>query len=164
MQVNRELQTISSCIIHYSFVDISNDLIISTNPNLPLTNIIGSQNGGRYILAVVNDAGFDLIIRNLYFLPVFLEEPQDVLTGVNQTVSFLVAVDGSPMPGIQWQRLFEGNFLDIPGENETRLEFNSVSYSDAGVYRSVISNVINGTEFDVISREALLSGIYTFIL
>ncbi len=146
------------CIIHYSFLDTSNDLIISTDPILPLTNISGSQNGGRYILVVLNEAGIDVIIRNLYFLPEFLEEPQDVLTNVNQTVSFNVAVDGSPFPSFQWQRLVNGSFEDLPGENQTTLQFSPVGYGDAGVYRCVISNTINGTEYEVISREAFVLG------
>ena len=125
---------------------------------MPLTNISGSENGGRYILVAINDAGFEIVIRNLYFLPEFLEEPQDVLTDVNQSVSLNVVIDGSPMPTIRWQRLVEGYFNDIPDENQTTLQFNPVGFSDAGVYRSVIFNTINGTVIEVISREAFISG------
>ena len=125
---------------------------------MPLTNISGSEDGGRYILVAINNAGFEIVIRNLYFLPEFLEEPQDVLTDVNETVLLSVAIDGSPLPSIQWQRLVNGSFEDIPGENQTMLQFNPVGYSDAGVYRSVISSTFNDTVYTETSRAATISG------
>ncbi len=125
---------------------------------MTLNNISGSQNGGRYFIAIINDAGFEVIVRNLYVLPQIIQEPQDILTMVNQSVQFSITVDGAPFPSIQWQRLVNGTFEDLPGENQTTLQFSPVGYDDAGIYRCVISNTINGTEYEVISREAFVSG------
>ena len=138
--------------------DYSNYSIVSTDPTLSLTNISSSENGGRYFGLVINEAGIEVIVRNVYFLPQFLDEPDDVLTDINATVSLFVAVDGSPIPSIQWQRLVNESFEDLPGENQTTLQFSPVSYGDAGVYRCVISNTVNGTVYTEISRAATVSG------
>ena len=138
--------------------DYSNYSVISTDPILPLTNVTASEDGGRYIGIVRNDAGVEVIVRNVFLLPQFTEEPQDVITDVNETVLLSVAIDGAPLPSIQWQRLVNGSFEDIPGENQTTLQFNPVGYSDAGVYRSVISSTINDTVYSETSRAATLSG------
>ena len=136
--------------------------IISTDPTLQLTNISGSENGGSYFVAVINDAGFEVIARNIYMIPQFLQEPQDISTMVNESVSLSVTIDGAPFPSIQWQRLVNGSFEDIPGENQTTLQFNPVGFSDAGVYRSVISSTVNDTVIEVISREAFISGMSSY--
>ena len=94
----------------------------------------------------------------MFFKPEIFGQPLDILTMANESVSLSVAIDGAPFPSIQWQRLVNGSFEDIPGENQTTLQFNPVGFSDAGVYRSVISNTINGTVNEVISREAFISG------
>ena len=127
---------------------------------LQLTNISGSENGGSYFVAVINDAGFEVIVRNIYMIPQFLQEPQDISTMVNESVSLSVTIDGAPFPSIQWQkRLVNGSFEDIPGENQTTLQFNPVDFSDAGVYRSVISSTVNNTIYTYNSRNATVSGI-----
>ena len=133
--------------------------IVSNDSILTLVNANGSNDGGRYIFVALNDAGFEVVIRNLYFLPQFLEEPQDIVTRVNETVTLSVVVDGYPLPNIQWQRLVDGEFVDLIGENETILLFPSIQFSDAGVYRCIISNIINGTAEEKVSKEAILSGL-----
>lgn len=142
----------------YSLKDVSDYSIVSTVAMLPLTNINGSHNGGRYFTTVLNDAGVEVIIRDLYFLPQFLEEPEDVLTAVNESVALSVVVDGSPFPSIQWQRLVDGVFQNQSDENSSVLQFPSIKHADAGVYRCVILSTINGTDYSDESREVTVSG------
>ena len=111
----------------------------------------------------MNEAGTEITVRNLYFLPQFLEEPEGVLTMVNESVALSVVVDGSPFPYIQWQRLNNGMFIDQSDENQSTLQFPSIGYSDAGVYRCMISSTVNGSIERVTSRKAIVSGV-TFLI
>ena len=106
----------------------------------------------------MNDAGYEILTRSVYFLPRFLEHPKDILTDVNEGIALTVEVEGSPYPDIQWQKQVDGMFENLTNENETSLQFESVDYSDAGVYRSVISLFANGTFYSVTSEEAIISG------
>ena len=143
---------------------VNNTSVISTEPTLSLTNISSLINGGTYYSIVVNDAGYEITPRSIYFLPRFLRQPEDVFADVNDSVAFTVEVDGSPFPNIQWQRLVDDNFENLPGKNQTILLFESVDFSDAGIYRSVISITINSTEYTVNSTEVALAGIFIIII
>ncbi len=123
-----------------------------------LVNVNGSNDGGRYIFVALNDAGFEVVIRNLYFLPQFLEEPQDIVTRVNETVTLSVVVDGYPFPSIQWQRLVDGEFENVTGETTSTLQFDPISFIDAGVYRCVLYSTVNNTDYVIASRRIILSG------
>ena len=123
-----------------------------------LVNVNGSNDGGRYIFVALNDAGFEVVIINLYFLPQFLEEQQDIVTRVNKTVTLSVVVDGYPFPNIQWQRLVDGEFENVTGETKSTLQFDPITFSDAAVYRCVIYSTVNNTDYVIASRSILLSG------
>ena len=125
---------------------------------LALENINSTYNGGVYYAVILNRAGVEVISRTIFFLPRFIEQPQDIETDINQNIGLSVSIDGFPFPDIQWQRLNNGEFMDLDGENTTTLEFGSIKYSDAGIYRCVISSIVNNTEQKVFSRNATVSG------
>ena len=134
---------------------MSNHRIFSNESNISFTDINGEQNGGRYFLVVLNDAGFEVISRNLYILPVFLKQPEDIVLQGNESVTLTVEVDGAPFPDIQWQMLTNGNFTDLIGENQSVL---SLDYTDTGVYRCVISSEIKGRTYKEISDQSAVTG------
>lgn len=149
----------------YSVVDtLDNNSVISNTLMLPLTNVSGLKDGGLYALIVINNAGFEVVVRRLYFLPRILQQPEDIIAEVNQSVSTNVVIDGTPYPTIEWQKLIEGEFIAIPGENRTVLQFTSIDYTQAGVYKCLLSVVINKTEYVVESREFVISGKFYYIL
>ena len=145
-------------IIYFLVSGFSNYSIISTNPDLHFENFTGKENGGRYFSVVMNDAGFEVIVRNVYILPLFVKEPDDIITKVNETIVLSVAVDGSPFPSIQWQKLENGLFKDLYGQNQPLFVIESVNYTDAGVYRCVLTSTINSTVRTTISKETTVSG------
>lgn len=140
-------------------ISFNNATLLSTDPSIALTNITGTDNGGRYLLIVSNDAGFEVVVRNIYVHPQILSQPEDVLTEFNSNASLSVLVDGSPYPSIQWQKLSEsGAYEDIPGENETSLRFQSVAFNNQGVYRCIASITANNQTYTDTSREAAIVG------
>lgn len=140
-------------------ISYQNATILSTEPTLSLTNVTGVSNGGRYFLAAINDAGFEIVVMNLYVLPAFLSQPKDIFTEFGSNVSLSVFIDGSPYPNIQWQKLMEnGVFENVPGENAAIILFHPISYQDAGVYRCVISLAFDGQTYNGTSREAIVAG------
>lgn len=131
--------------------------VVSTSPILHLTNI---TDGGLYIVVVINYAGYEVFTWSVYLYPVILKEPEDLLTMITDSVSLSVEVDGSPSPMVQWQKLnSNGIYEDLPGENMTTLYFMSIGYSDAGLYRCLVTSIVNGTGLTTMSREAIISGI-----
>ena len=126
--------------------------------SLTIDNVT-SKEAGEYMCFAVNDAGIETAKVLINLLPKLLEEPQDVGTAINQSVTFRCSVEGFPFPSIVWQKLADdgGNFVDLPGENGTVLSISPVKLSDAGVYQCVASNDINGTNYEV-SANATLAG------
>ena len=141
---------------------------IAMTPVLNVTNITAPENGGEYICIAVNEAGAGLSTSTLYVIPEFLQEPQDIETEDGVVESFMCVAESFPFPVYQWERLVNGEFEVVSGENETVLLFNPVRYADAGVYRCVVTNTINNTLNSIESQNATLFGktmkIYIYIL
>ena len=127
-----------------------------------LSNVSVSENGGRYTCTVRNLAGIETVTRTVNFLPQFIEEPSDVVADVNESVILSVVAEGFPYPNFQWQRLTNGEFMNLDEENTTTLEFEPIKYSDAGIYRCVISSIVNNTEQKIFSRNATVSGMFKY--
>ena len=122
-----------------------------------LTNISASENGKEYTAIIQNAAGTETITRNIFFFPLFIEQPSNVDTDVNEPVVLTAVVSGFPYPNIQWQKQVEGTFKDLPGENQTILNFASIDYINAGVYRIVVTSTINETVHEIISDEVTIT-------
>ena len=122
-----------------------------------LSNVSVSENGGRYTCTVRNLAGIETVTRTVNFLPQFIEEPSDVVADVNERVILSVVAEGFPYPNFQWQKLVNGNFVNLNGENQSKLEFSSIDNSDSGTYQCVISSTINETVYRKTSRRASIT-------
>ena len=140
-----------------SLSDIMN-AVLTMNPVFNLTNITAPENGGEYICIAVNDAGAGMSTSTLYVIPEFLQEPQDIKTEDGVVESFTCLAESFPFPVYQWERLVNGELEVVSGENGTVLQFNPVSYTDAGVYRCVVTNTINNTLNTIESQNATLFG------
>ena len=127
-------------------------------PVLNLINITAPENGGEYICIAVNEAGAGLSTSTLYVIPEFLQEPQDIKTEDGVVESFTCVAESFPFPVYQWERLVNGEFEVVSDENRTVLLFSHVGYSDAGVYRCVVTNTINNTLNTIESQNATLFG------
>jgi len=132
--------------------------ILTMDPVLNLTNITAPENGGEYICVAVNDAGAGLSTSTLYVVPEFIEEPQDIKTENGSVESFSCLAESFPFPEYQWERYVNGQYEALSGEDGTVLEFDPVSYTDAGVYRCVVTNTINNTLNTIVSQNATLYG------
>ena len=137
--------------------DIMN-AVVTMNPVFNLIDVTAPENGGEYICIAVNDAGIGLSTSTLYVIPEFLQEPQDIKTEDGVVESFTCEAESFPFPVYQWERLVNGEFEVISGENGTVLLFYPVSYADAGVYRCVVTNTINNTLNSIESQNAILFG------
>ncbi len=125
---------------------------------LSLTNVSVLDNGKEYIATIENNAGTETITKRVFFLPRINEQPvENVVTDANQLVILSISFSGFPFPNVQWQKSDLGNFENLPEQNQTTLEFSSIDYSDAGVYRCVISSTINGTYHIIESQETTIT-------
>ena len=125
---------------------------------LYLTNVSVLDNGKEYIATIENNAGTETVTKSVFFLPRINEQPvENVITDANQPVVLSISFSGFPFPSAQWQKSDMGNFENLPGQNQTTLEFSSIDYSDAGVYRCVISTTINGTDYTIESQETIIT-------
>ena len=69
-------------------------------------------------------------------VPSFTTQPASQTVNTGASVTFTVAVGGSPAPTLQWQR----NGLNIAGATNATLSLTNVQTSDAGTYRVLANN------------------------
>ena len=121
-------------------------------------NEVNHSNGGEYTCLIFNDAGIGLSSSQLYILPAFTVQPEDKEVNFTDQAILLCNAESFPYFTIQWQKLDNEIFEDIPGENDSMLVFENAFLSDSNVYRCAVSNVINGTTHTIQSRNATLKG------
>ena len=138
------------CIIFGS----ASNLIAAEGSDLTVENVT-LEKVGEYTCFAINDAGLEMVNVYVYLSPSLLEEPQDVGTSINQTVSFNCRAEGYPLPSITWQKLMNDVFVDLSGQNETELVISSVQQSDAGVYQCIAYTIINGTRYEATANATL---------
>ena len=125
-----------------------------------LTDVNAPDNGGEYICAAMNDAGIGISTSTLYFLPEFIQQPESVtIDTLNDTATLRCRAEAFPLPTYQWQKRISGQFVNLPGENGEVLMENDTLHEDAGVYRCVVTNIINGVPNVIVSRSAIVHGI-----
>ena len=121
-------------------------------------NEVTAEDGGEYTCIIFNDAGIGLSSSNLYILLEFIVQPVDRnVTFLDEAVLHCDA-ESYPYFTLQWQIFNNGTFEDIPEKNSAILMFEKARLSNIGVYRCVVSNVINGTTHRIESRNATLTG------
>ena len=77
---------------------------ISTGPNLTISSINATQDGGMYTCVVVNQAGQDSANVTLYVRPLIVEQPQDQFTRQGDSVTLSCRADSFPSPLYQWEK------------------------------------------------------------
>ncbi|MBO1900568.1 IPT/TIG domain-containing protein [Leucobacter weissii] len=99
--------------------------------------------GTGYYAATVRNTGGDSNARTLAFrgAPVFTLQPEATVTGrAGQNVTLNVAADGVPDADIQWQRLGEQGWEDIPDETAAGYRFGLEEEDHGARLRAVASN------------------------
>ena len=123
---------------------------------------VNASDGGTYECVVVNEAGYDVAIANIYITPVIVQHPQDIFTEYDVDVNFTCEAEAFPAPTYSWQRSDNEGvpFLDVDGQNATTYSFDPVMHIDAGEYRCIatITNPVNGETFEDTSAVATLYG------
>ena len=134
---------------------------LSYEPTLTL-NSVDIANGGEYVCVVINEAGIELSYSNLYILPEFIIQPQDILSDSGDTgVSFTCEAEAFPNPEYQWQfRNDNDPFTDISGAVASQYTFpQPISFMSAGDYQCVASiTTVENTIHNVTSETAVLHG------
>ncbi|MDO5097954.1 MAG: HtaA domain-containing protein [Corynebacterium sp.] len=76
--------------------------------------------------------------------PTITTQPKDQSVEVGKTAEFIVVVEGTPKPLIQWQRLNAGKWVDIPGATDATLTVTAGEGTavDGAQYRAVVQNAV----------------------
>ena len=126
---------------------------------LNLNNVNAPDNGGEYLCAAANDAGIEISMSTLNFEPQFIEEPADTeVNTLSDSVSLRCRAEAFPFPTYQWQKRILGEFVDLINENGEVFVENDTQHNDAGLYRCIVNNTIDGYETTIISRIAIIYG------
>ena len=139
-------------------------LNISTSPNLTISSINATQDGGMYTCVVVNQAGQDSANVTLYVRPLIVDQPHDQFTRQGDSFTLSCRADSFPSPLYQWEKYntTSESYYQLPGETNRTLEFSSVEFDDFGDYRCVaIAPVIGDTD---ISDNATITGECSIVL
>ena len=139
---------------------MENGDLVGTEPILNLYEITAPEDGGMYDCVALNDAGFGYASGVLYLPPEFVVQPEDMPTSEGDSFNLTCLAESFPYPSHQWQMMSRTTmeYVDIPGENNTYLQFTNFTLNDAGRYRCVATNVINGVTMNVTSNSALVAG------
>ena len=147
-------------------VDVSNiiselsDIILENGTILFIESINATLNGGSYECVVINKAGLGHNDTALYVRPVITEQPMDVETLANLTVTLTCIADSFPVPEYQWEMMnrTSGEFEPIDGETNTTLMFDYIDYNDYGTYHCVVNTPV--IEASVTSNSAVITGMW----
>ncbi len=113
---------------------------------LTLPNI-GIADAGQYRVRVSNEVNeafsttARLTVQAVSSPPQFTQVPQNQTVEQGQTVTFRVAVSGTPPIAIQWQR----NGQNLPGATDTTLTLSNVQAANAGSYQAQATNAVGIT-------------------
>ena len=131
-------------------------------PIYNIYNITAPEDGGTYDCVVLNDAGFGYASGVLYLPPEFVVHPVDMLASEGDAFNLTCLAESFPYPSYQWQMMSRTTmeYVDIPGENNTYLEFVNVTFNEFGRYRCVAINTINGVMMNETSNSSVVTGMW----
>ena len=137
---------------------------ISTGPNLTISSINATQDGGMYTCVVVNQAGQDSANVTLCVRPLIVDQPQDQFTRQGDSVTLSCRADSFPSPLYQWEKYntTSESYYQLPGETNRTLVFGSVQFNDFGDYRCVATAPVIG-DTDT-SDNATITGEYSVVV
>lgn len=104
----------------------------------------------------VNLAGQDFQVSGGVAPPspaAIVTQPLSVTANAGQSVTLSLSASGNPIPTIQWSK--DGKA--IAGATNSSLTFASVFGGDAGSYTATVSNVYNGTSYNLTTSPAVLT-------
>ena len=135
------------------------DILGATNGALSLTNC-QLPDGGVYQVAVSNSFGLvTSALANLGILinPVITMQPLSQSVAVSGSVTFSIAVTGSPAPfTFEWRRGSQGVWTNVTSEPMSFFTLSNVQTNQAGGYRVVVKNAANAQP-GIISSNAVLT-------
>uniref|UniRef100_A0A1X7SUG8 Ig-like domain-containing protein n=1 Tax=Amphimedon queenslandica TaxID=400682 RepID=A0A1X7SUG8_AMPQE len=139
--------------------DIVNQLsniTLSNGPTFTLYSINATEDGGSYSCYVVNAAGVESNTTTLYVIPVITEDPREVFTDVNETVTLSCSADSFPAPNYQWEMMnrTSGYFEPLTGQTSYQLTLH-IEYDLYGMYRCVAT--ADGIKENATSTRALVT-------
>ena len=127
---------------------------------LDVVNGNAPEHGGEYVCVAVNDAGTEISISTLNFLPEFIEQPavDTEINSLSDNVTLTCRAESFPFPTYQWQKRISGEFVNIVNETGEMFVETDVEHNNAGVYRCVVTNIINGVTNTIMSMPATVHG------
>lgn len=154
---NMQLLMSSPLIVNNVLSSLSN-ITLATGTTFTISSINASENGGSYSCIVINGAGIGVNTTSLYVRPDITQQPVDVLTETNKSVSIICIADSFPSPQYIWQKLniMSGLFETITGETSRTLLFTHITYQDFGSYRCVA--MVDGIVENATSNVAVITG------
>ena len=136
------------------------DIILENGTILFIESINATLNGESYECVVINKAGLGRNDTTLYVRPVITQQPMDIETLANLTVTLTCIADSFPAPEYKWEMMnrITGEFEPIDGETDTTLVFDSIDYEQYGRYRCVVNTPV--IEASVTSNSAVITGMW----
>lgn len=115
-----------------------------TNTILDRAAVNAAQDGYRFRAVFSNACGrvesavVSLIVRSA---PTITDEPTDIITCEGETVNFVAAANGNPLPDIRWEENRGTGFTLLAGETAPVLTLTNVQPElDGTLYRAVFTN------------------------
>jgi len=104
---------------------------------------VGELDAGSYTIVVTNGCGSasTSIVLTVELPPAIIEDPQDLLACLGETVTLQVVASGSEPLSYQW--LFGG--VALPGADGATLALPAVDAADGGEYSVVVANACGST-------------------
>ena len=97
-----------------------------------------TEDGASYECVVINDAGYDVAITNLYVRPFIVEHPEDMEPQTGDNITLSCRAEGFPYPSqYRWQKLntAKNKFEYVTGADGNVLELGPIQFDDFGRYR-----------------------------
>lgn len=124
---------------------------------------VALADAGRYVAVVTNTLGgtratassaaADLTVNPVAMPPTITTQPVSQMVTEGAGVTFMVAATANGALSLQWQK----DGADLPGRTASTLTFAAATLTDAGSYRAVVTNALNGTTASTTSAAAVLT-------
>ncbi len=127
--------------ILYQWYKSNNAIPNATEATYTIPSVV-ANNAGYYRCRVRNDGGYDnsnWALLTVNGPAIVVEDPKDTVGWTGGEVAFGVVASGTAPLSYQWQK----NYADIVGATDALLSLTSLTLSDSGYYRVIVSNTLN---------------------
>lgn len=143
------------------------DVIVGMTEEYMVFMINATEDGGSYECVVMNDAGFDVAVTNLYVRPIIVKHPQNVEFTSGEQINLSCQAESFPYPEYRWRMLNTHTnlqFEDIRSQINSDLMLNA-SHLNFGIYlccanAPVINEEACSDNATVTGRNCVISVIY----